>query len=101
MPNIGSTIRFGAFPSFRIGRFCIVYFPRGKRKLSFYAPKNVETKNGLCDLWALNVGRLMLLYEVPERREAIQNGSTSTVVGVRRTTASRFSIWCMKVVNIG
>jgi len=34
-----------------------------------------------------------------ELRKSSQNGSTMT--GSRRTTASRFSIWCKKLVNMG
>lgn len=69
MSAIGRTTRFAVFPAFQVGSFCVVYFPKGKRRLSVHSPQGVETKNGLRDLLALNVGRFMFLYEAPTQKD--------------------------------
>lgn len=60
---IGRTTRFAVFPAFQIGRLSVVHFPESKFKLSFHAPRGVDMKGGARDLYALNIGRFMLLYE--------------------------------------
>ena len=60
---IGRTTRFAVFPAFQIGRLSVVHFSQGKRKLSFHSPKTVSTKGCLRDLYALNIGRFLFLYE--------------------------------------
>jgi len=58
--------RFGGFPALKIGDFYIAWLGvRGKWKFSFHSPRGVETKNGVCDLTAFNLGRLLVVREVP------------------------------------
>src|SRR5208283_5841688 len=63
---IERTTRFGSFPALRIGRFSVVG-GFSKWKLGFCCPKGVETKTGLCDLFALNLGKWMFVYERPRQ----------------------------------
>jgi hypothetical protein len=80
------TTRFGAFPALRIGNFYIV---RGFHKWRFglYTPKRVETKNGVCDLVALNLGKLMFLYETPKTSPASE--SCKSVVSLSQVPVAR------------
>jgi len=55
--------RFGGFPALQIGRLSVVRF--SKRKFGLRRPKAVQTKKGLCDLTALNIGRLLFIWEQP------------------------------------
>ena len=45
----------------QIGRLYIAKFEHWR--LGFCHPKAVETKTGVCDIFALNLGKLMLVYE--------------------------------------
>jgi hypothetical protein len=65
--------RFGGVPAVKIGRIFIAWFGlKSKWKLSLLAPKGVATRNGICDLIALNLGPLLLMREVPESTKAIR-----------------------------
>jgi hypothetical protein len=65
MFNLSRATRFG-FPSVQIGPLSITQF--SKSKFGLHRPKAVETKQGLCDLTAVNIGRFMILLEVPSSR---------------------------------
>jgi len=60
--------KFGCFPAIRLGKFYTVW-GFSKWRIGFYTRKRAKTKNGVCDLWALNLGRWMFLYETPEAEE--------------------------------
>jgi hypothetical protein len=66
MFNLSRATRFG-FPSVRIGPLSITWFSRFK--FGLHRPRAVETKRGLCDLTAVNIGRFMILFEVPARTQ--------------------------------
>jgi hypothetical protein len=63
------TTRF-AGTGLQIGRLYISQFRH--MRLSFHCPKAVETKTGICDLYALNFGPWCFIYEVPIKlRESV------------------------------
>jgi hypothetical protein len=58
---IQRTTRFGVFPALKLGHVFIVLFPSWH--VGFYRPRAVETKNGVSDLTAINLGRVLLMGE--------------------------------------
>lgn len=69
------TRRFGGHPALKIGNIYVIWFGlRGKWKFSFHTPKGVETRNGLCDLTALNLGQFLVMREVPSQNRLCVTG---------------------------
>jgi len=69
MSMFKTTTRFGIFPALQLRNFYIVW-GFSKRQWGFHAPRRVETKNGPCDLVAMNIGRSMLLRETPVKNKS-------------------------------
>jgi hypothetical protein len=65
MKLIKSTTRFGVYPAMNLGRLCILHFSGGSSKLSLIRSKSIDLGNGLVSMIALNLGRLLFLYEAP------------------------------------
>jgi hypothetical protein len=63
--------RFGGFPTLQVGSFYAVWL--SKWRFGLCRARAVETKNGVCTVAALNVGRLMVMRETK-----IADASTST-----------------------
>jgi hypothetical protein len=74
MPILKRITRFGGFPALRIGQFYAVWF--NARKFGLHRPRAVESRNGVCNITAINLGRLMVMREVP--LSACHRSSTST-----------------------
>jgi hypothetical protein len=60
MNTLQHTTRFG-FPALRLGSFYAVLLR--KWKFGVHCPRSVETGYGVGNLVAINIGRLMLLYD--------------------------------------
>lgn len=65
MKLIKRTTRFGVFPAMNIGRLCILHFPGGRPKFGFNLLKRTDIGNGIADTVAVNLGRMLVLYESP------------------------------------
>lgn len=60
---IQRTTRFGNFTAIQVGKLFVVLFSNWR--FGFHRPRAVKTKNGVCDLTVVNLGRVMLMWEQP------------------------------------
>jgi hypothetical protein len=82
------TRRFGGLPALKVGVIYIVWFGhKSKWKLSFHAAENVATKNGICDLTALNLGQFLVMREVirTPQKWRLLSGLTWQIRAIGRT----------------